>query len=114
PNKPCTDCTFQLIQSMEENPLSPTFYYSCADIKILAAYGATPTPTPAVDPGDPGQTTQSSNSPLPGAQMGGCGTIGAIPPGGPGSGAAPMITTMAFMFLSAMIYLRLRLRRSPR
>lgn len=46
PNINCDNCTLQLIQSMEENPSAPTYYYSCADIKILATATSTPTPTP--------------------------------------------------------------------
>ena len=36
PTTPCSACTLQLIQSMEENPAQPTYYYSCADIQIAA------------------------------------------------------------------------------
>jgi len=34
PNRMCDRCTLQLMQSMEENPAQPTYYYSCADIRI--------------------------------------------------------------------------------
>lgn len=45
---PCTACTFRLVQEMtDRNP--PTFYYSCGDIQINAAPGASPNPSP--DPG---------------------------------------------------------------
>ncbi len=54
---PCADCVLQLIQRMEENPANPTFYYSCADVKIVPAGSnspplpppATPAPTSAND-----------------------------------------------------------------
>ena len=46
PNVNCDTCTIQLIQSMEENPNAPTFYYSCADIKIVASSKSTPAPEP--------------------------------------------------------------------
>ena len=36
PNMNCDTCSIQLIQSMEENPNAPTYYYSCADVKIVA------------------------------------------------------------------------------
>lgn len=34
PSMACTDCTIQLIQVMEENPVNPSYYYSCADIVL--------------------------------------------------------------------------------
>lgn len=39
-----TKCVMQLLQIMTDNP--GTTYYNCADIQILAAGSATPTPTP--------------------------------------------------------------------
>jgi hypothetical protein len=39
PNHVCDRCTLQLVQSMEENPAAPTYYYSCADIRIGASAG---------------------------------------------------------------------------
>lgn len=45
----CTDCTFQMIQVMTENPASPSYYYSCADIRLQAA-ATTPVPTPVPAP----------------------------------------------------------------
>jgi hypothetical protein len=35
PSMTCTDCTLQLIQVMAENPAAPSYYYSCADIKLV-------------------------------------------------------------------------------
>lgn len=79
PNVNCSTCTLQLIQSMEENPAAPTYYYSCADLNITQA-AVTPPGMPApVDPGG-GVVTQSSNS----AEKtfadfgGGCGTVKSI------------------------------------
>lgn len=40
PNEPCEKCTLQLIQWMTVHPPS-CLYYQCADIKIVAAGGAT-------------------------------------------------------------------------
>jgi hypothetical protein len=54
PNVTCTDCTLQLIQVMTENPLSPSLYYSCADM-VLVPNGTTPSPTPMPSP-TPGAT----------------------------------------------------------
>jgi hypothetical protein len=53
PNVTCTNCTFQMIQVMAENPAAPTYYYSCADMQVKAAGtttppAATPTPTPVI------------------------------------------------------------------
>ena len=39
PNHVCDRCTLQLMQSMEENPAAPTYYYSCADVRIGAGAG---------------------------------------------------------------------------
>ena len=37
PTTPCENCTIQLIQVMTENPAMPRNYYSCADVRIIAA-----------------------------------------------------------------------------
>jgi len=57
PNVTCTNCTFQMIQVMAENPAAPTYYYSCADMQLKASDTvpvATPTPslTPTPIPGN--------------------------------------------------------------
>lgn len=45
PDEPCENCSIQLIQVMTDRT-PPTNYYSCADIKIVAAEGKAPkTPT---------------------------------------------------------------------
>lgn len=64
PNTTCDNCTLQLIQSMEENPNAPTFYYSCADIKI-AFTGA----------GAPVQGQGVSTQAAAPAKMAGCGLV---------------------------------------
>lgn len=48
PTTPCAACTIQLIQVMEENPASPSYYYSCSDIKIQSATTTTPVTPPPV------------------------------------------------------------------
>lgn len=79
PTTPCENCTLQLIQSMEENPAAPTFYYSCADIRIAGA--ATPTPAPTTPtPSSSGTPSQDLNSMTSSkAELtkvgGGCGTV---------------------------------------
>lgn len=64
PNINCDTCTIQMIQSMEENPSAPSYYYSCADIKIVATSGG-------------GNTSQgvenSTNKAAP--AMAGCGLV---------------------------------------
>lgn len=76
PNVTCTNCTLRLIQSMEENPAAPTFYYSCADVRIQAVGQPTPTPTatpnptasPTATPTPSGSATpKPSASPTPGS-----------------------------------------------
>ncbi len=51
---PCADCILQLIQRMEENPANPTFYYSCADVKIVPAGSNAPALPAPVVPSDDG------------------------------------------------------------
>lgn len=107
PNQACEACTFQMIQSMEENPAAPTYYYSCADIRLVAAGTATPTPAPTAtpvvpatptpsNPGD-GNSSQSSQSgtdnsltqAVPSSKFGGCGVLKSLSdkndPKGPGA-----------------------------
>jgi hypothetical protein len=42
PSVACTNCTIQLIQSMEEDPANPSYYYSCADIVLQSTGTVTP------------------------------------------------------------------------
>ena len=71
----CTDCVLQLIQSMEENPAVPTFYYSCADILITDPMAvatpipiATPTPTPPASTPTPGSQSPEPSGDIPTSQ----------------------------------------------
>lgn len=110
PNVTCDNCTLQLIQSMEENPAAPSYYYSCADIKIAAAGAATPTPPTATPPvvtppvNDPGSGVNTQNLSVSGVDkttVGGCGqvalTAAARPPSGPTSGGAgALLLTLPF------------------
>jgi hypothetical protein len=45
PSTPCTDCTLQLIQVMTDKPSAP-FYFSCADIRLVASATTTSTLLP--------------------------------------------------------------------
>lgn len=49
PAEECEACTIQMIQVMTENPDNPRNYYSCADLKLLAA-------DPAEVPADDGDS----------------------------------------------------------
>ena len=73
PNIDCPGCTLQMIQSMEENPAAPSFYYSCADLNIKSSTNVPPVVPPDV-------TVQSSSLPQSNAvQFGqGCGTVKAM------------------------------------
>jgi len=83
PNINCDNCTLQMIQSMEENPAAPSFYYSCADIKIVASGVASTTTTLPSNTG--GNQTQSAStggqnvSAMETAKFGGgCGLVSSI------------------------------------
>lgn len=63
PDTLCDTCSLQLIQVMTENPASPSNYYSCADIRIVADLTQEP-PTPSVSPTtSPGATTPAASDP---------------------------------------------------
>lgn len=107
PNIPCENCTFQMIQSMEENPNNPTYYYSCADIRIVPA--AAPTPTPGEEGSD--QSSQGANgqqnAPIQQKFGGyGCGTVGSVPP--PNGANGVMIASLTLMMMIFLTYLALR------
>ena len=57
PSTPCDACTLQLIQFMSDHPPGSQYYYSCADIRIVAA-GTTTTTTLGV-----GSTTTTTSTP---------------------------------------------------
>lgn len=73
PNVDCPGCTLQLVQSMEENPAAPSYYFSCADLNIKSS---TSIPSPSPSP-TPGESVLSSTLPQSNAvKFGqGCGTI---------------------------------------
>ena len=50
PSTLCESCTIQLIQIMMDVPASPSNYYSCADIRIVAGDAPTTTPVPEATP----------------------------------------------------------------
>ncbi len=84
PDVGCDNCTLQMIQSMEENPSAPTYYYSCSDIKIVKAAGNVATqPTSTASPTTGNNVSQSSlagessvSSVADGSKLGGgCGTV---------------------------------------
>jgi len=58
---PCNDCILQMIQQMEENPANPSFYYSCADVKIVPA-GSNAPPMPPVPPAPPAPPNAPSSA----------------------------------------------------
>lgn len=87
PDVGCENCTLQMIQSMEENPSAPSYYYSCADVKIVKAQttsspSPTPTPSPTSSPSSSVHTqstdmsSSSSSHVAEGTKFGGgCGMI---------------------------------------
>jgi hypothetical protein len=136
PNKTCDACTLQLIQSMEENPASPSYYYSCADIKIVAdgSPGATPTPvstatprstatpssgqTPTPPPTKSGgsensfSSNGSSGSGLQKPGMGGCGMVSSSNSSDGGGLPPGAMASIAAMLLPALLILALRRRQT--
>ena len=110
PNINCPTCTIQMIQSMEENPAAPSYYYSCADINIQMA-GApppTPTPTPMPPPGG-GEAIQSSNLPSQAnaVKFGqGCGTVKAVAT--PQNNLNWMLACVLMMLIPVLAWAKLR------
>jgi len=103
PNINCPTCTIQLIQSMEENPAAPTYYYSCADINIQMTQAPAPTPipepTPTPPPGDGGEGIQNSiiTQQAEGVKFGkGCGTVKSV-------ATSPTLTHWLFVYLLFML-----------
>mgnify|MGYP001273078717 CR=1 FL=1 len=76
PDINCSTCTLQLIQSMEENPTAPTYYYSCADINITSSTVVNPPPPSPMPPSvvETSSTKTTLKTPLK-VGAGGCGTI---------------------------------------
>lgn len=113
PNINCPTCTIQLIQSMEENPAAPTYYYSCADINIqmVAAPEPPPAPTPTPEPtptppptpppseggGNEGVQNSVVTQQAEGVKFGkGCGTVKSVT-------ASPTSTNWMFAYLLMML-----------
>lgn len=119
PNVVCNNCTLQMVQSMEENPNVPTFYYSCVDIRITAA-GATPTPGPTgtplptlTPPGTGGVSAQDATLRYDGEKTvvgASCGTVASKKNGGGFGGGAGMLALL-FPF---MVFLILRSKTESR
>ena len=105
PNIDCPTCTLQMIQSMEENPAAPTYYYSCADINIsTTVIPPPPPPTPG-----PSETVQSStlNPQLTEVKFGqGCGTVKAT--GTPNVNYKWILTCLLMMLIPTRTWARLR------
>lgn len=111
PNINCPNCTIQMIQSMEENPAVPSFYYSCADVSIVAQGAPVPTPPPAPSPTPTpgGEVIQSSGLPQQqnGVKFGqGCGTVKSV--AAPQVGLNWILACLLFMLIPAMAWFRLR------
>ncbi len=106
PNVACDTCTIQLIQSMEENPNAPTYYYSCADVKIVA--NNVPI-NPGPDNPVSGQGVSTSKATAP--SMAGCGLVKSedLPPP-----PMKMVGVLALLLLLPFIMItQLRRRAQP-
>ena len=105
PNVVCDSCTIQMIQSMEENPNAPSYYYSCADVKIVAS-NAVP-----IDPGgaNPVSGQAVSTSKVAAPSMAGCGLVKSenLPPP-----PMKMVGVIALLLLMPFIFIT-QLRRRP-
>ena len=60
PDTLCDSCSIQLIQVMQDNPSNPSNYYSCSDIRFVAADTVIPTASPS-----PSATATATASPTP-------------------------------------------------
>lgn len=111
PNIDCTTCTIQLIQSMEENPAAPSYYYSCADLNIQKQ-AAVPPPAPAPTP-TPGGNESAQSSTLaqgPGVKFGqGCGIVKAVTAEGP-SQMWHVLFVLLMMMIPGMSWMIMRQR----
>lgn len=106
PNINCPTCTIQLIQSMEENPAAPTYYYSCADINIQMTGAPTPTPSP---PSGGGEVVQSSSLPPQASAVKfgqGCGTVKAVAT--PQANLSWLLTCLLTMLVPIIVWTKLR------
>lgn len=113
PTEACPACVLRMRQFMEGRPNDP-FYFSCADIRILASTPPPVDPVPPTPPpppsGNNGNTSQSSSLQNGGAKFSSCGVIaknhrgGGLPPG----------TTMAIAVLFLLPLLLLQALRPER
>lgn len=106
PDIDCATCTIQMIQSMEENPAAPTYYYSCADIQIVKS--TTVTTVPATTGGTGGSSgnvnTQQITEKSPSFGGAGCGLVDSG--NGPKSSGGLMIVLLAFTSVVTLIAYR--------
>ena len=76
PDIDCPTCTLQMIQSMEENPAAPSYYYSCADIAITKTVAAVLPIMPPSSGGSEGTLASTNPSGSSGVKFGqGCGLV---------------------------------------
>jgi hypothetical protein len=103
PSITCDNCTLQMMQSMEEDPANPSYYYSCADIKLTSA-GA---PNPGGIGANGGTGAQNLRPTTWPGFGGGCASLsnrsgmGGGPSGG-SSGAILFILMLPLCFLRAL------------
>lgn len=106
PNINCETCTIQMIQSMEENPNAPTYYYSCADVRIVASTG---TGTGGGNNNTQGNGQSQTESP----KMGGCGLVKEdFPPPPPSMKYVGIVAALAFMPIAIALRYRRKAARA--
>jgi len=106
PNINCDTCTIQMIQSMEENPNAPSYYYSCADIRIVASTGT------GTGGGGNNNAQGAGQSQTESPKMGGCGLVKEdLPPPPPSMKYVAVITALALMPLATILRYRRKARR---
>lgn len=101
PNINCETCSIQMIQSMEENPNAPSYYYSCADIRIVASTSSGGNGTV----GGQGASQTTAESP----KMSGCGLVKentSNPP--PSMKYALVVTALMLLPIALILYYRRR------
>lgn len=111
PDIDCPNCTLQMIQSMEENPAAPSFYFSCADLNIKKSTTETSNGTQPLD-----QTVLNSTMPKPtnNIQYGqGCGVVKSLSSSSSTSSGLSMQWVLLCLFallIPALAWLILNLR----
>lgn len=105
PNINCETCTIQMIQSMEENPNAPSYYYSCADVRIVASSN-TGGGSDGGNNNAQGTNQTDANSP----KMGGCGLVKEdLPPPPPSMKYVGPVAALLSLPLMTTLYFRRRL-----